>query len=112
MTQKIPDEYKEFKPTPTERQEARQDKSATFHKLWRKVVGGLISTKEFKKATGKSVYIAGKNTYSKYTGADLRKIRKRNGVGGPPKGYIDNQGFQMNNLHWIWYLKKFGKAPS
>lgn len=45
---------------------------------------------------------------SGFTGAQLRKMRQKNGVGGKPKGEIDAQGWQMNKMHDAWFNKKFG----
>lgn len=39
---------------------------------------------EYLKATGKRLYIGGRKNSSKWSGADLRAIRARNGVGRPP----------------------------
>lgn len=53
--------------------------------LFRKFKEGTLSSKEFKDRTKTHIIrIAGKRDYSKWTGADLRAIRARNGVGRPP----------------------------
>lgn len=49
-----------------------------------------------------------KKVHSGFTGAQLRKMRKENGVGGRPENCNWAQAHQMNKMHDAWFDKKFG----
>lgn len=52
---------------------------------FQEVLSGKISPLAWYQMTGQRVRIENKAYSSKYTGADLRKIRQKNGVGNPKR---------------------------
>lgn len=90
---------------PTNNIETRE---SMFAKLWQSVVGDKISTREFKRLTGRTVTIGGQRNCSKWTFAQLRQMRAERGHGRPPGLSCPKKDAQMNAMHDAWYAKKFG----